>query len=421
MPTARSRSKDERVFFTGLRYNRLTVPQVQTSFVRATGEWGTCDDVVGNYPNVNALGINSKSQYTPVLNGEQLVLGVGGALTLNKAFYDHPIDLDPAPVVNPASRFPTLTSLERSNLAWQAMARANPSAPTMSVPTYFAELKDIPGLIKDMRGAYSTLKEFYRFFIFTPAAIRSWGNDLLRLAAKGHISWRWAIRPMLSDLSAMLRFTESVTRTMQKLEKLATEGSLRTRVNLGNESLSEPEVANVFLQSNLDVWKARRTTTTTRSKWYVCRWLAPASFAYRHFSPWAKELYASSITYGITTHEALATLWEILPWSWFVDWFAGIGTLIAANNNVLNLTHVGSCLMCTTESKTQWHVTQPGAWSTISGMPNASWTIKERWGASPSLPLAPTLAPILDGGKWSILASLYVLNRKRRLRARLPY
>jgi hypothetical protein len=421
MPTARNRSKDSRQFRTGTRYNRIALPQTQTSFLRPlVGDWGTCADVIGNYPNVNPLGINMKSVVTPVLNGEKYVTIMGGVVVLDKAFYDHPIDLDPSPTVNPVNRIASPSAIERNNLAWSALAKSNPSAPTMSIPTYFAELKDIPGLIKDMRGAYSTLKEFYRFFIFTPAAIRSWGNDLLRLAAKGHISWRWAIRPMLSDLTAMLRFTESVTRTMQKLEKLATEGSLRTRVNLGSETVKDPE-ASVIIHSNLDIWRAQRTTTTTQNRWFVSRWIAPPSFAYAHYSPWAKELYASSITYGITTYEALATLWEILPWSWFVDWFAGIGTLIAANNNTLGLTNVGSCFMCTTESKTQWNISQRGAWSTLSGVPSNSWTVKERWSQGTTLPLAPTSAPVLDASKWSILASLYVLNRKRRLRARLPY
>jgi len=357
-----------------------------------------------------------KSAFCPVLNGEQYTL-LGGAQVLHKAFYDHPIDLDVAPVINPVNRFPTYTSLQRNDLTWKALAKSNPSAPTCSVPTFLAELKDIPGLWKDLKGVPSDLRRLYKSFSLVPAAIRNWGNDLLKQVAKGHITWRWAIRPMLSDLRKMIDFCANVDKTLRNLDTLSKKGSLRTRVSLGQESITEPNVS-VFLHSNLDVWKANRTTTTTRKTWFCCRWNStsltriPTNYDDR-------IAYARRLTYGITSYEALATLWEILPWSWFVDWFVGVGTVIQANNNTLNLTHTGSCIMATTRSETKWTVTQAGVWSTISGAPTASWTIKERWSSSPSLPLAPTSAPIVDLSKWSILASLYVLNRGRRKRARV--
>jgi hypothetical protein len=64
-------------------------------------------------------------------------------------------------------------------------------------------------------------------------------------------------------------------------------------------------------------------------------------------------------------------------------------------------------------------VTQKGTWSTLSGTPYALWTIKERWSSTPSLPLAPTLDSFLKWDRWSILTSLYVLNRGRRVRRKV--
>jgi len=381
--------------------------------VRYSGNWGTCDDVVGNFDGVNPLGINKKFAFTPVLNGQQFTL-LGGAQVLNKAFYDYPIDLEISPVVNPVTRFPAFTALQRNSMTWSALAKSNPSAPTVSVPTFLAELKDIPGLIKDLRGVPNDLRRLWKSFALVPAAIRNWGNDLLRQVAKGHITWRWAIKPMLSDLRKMLDFCADVDKTMRKLGTLHEKGSLRTRVSLGHESTKEADV-DVFLQSNLDVWKAKRMTRTTRDTWFCCRWIT-TGFTRIPTDYDERLALARRLTYGITSYEALATLWEILPWSWFVDWFAGVGTVIQACNNTLSLTPTGSCIMATTESETSWAITQSGTWSSISGSPFALWTIKERWSSSPSLPLAPTLAPVINASKWSILASLYVLNRGRRMR-----
>jgi hypothetical protein len=417
MSQARSRVRDDRNFLSGTYYNRIGSPQNGVSLSpRYSGNWGSCDDVVGNREGVNPLEINTKFAITPVLNGKQFVL-VGGVPTLNKAFTNYPIDLEVSPVVNPVNRFSTFTSTQRNAMTWSALAKSNPSAPTVSVPTFLAELKDIPGLLKDLKGIPNDLRRLWKAFALVPAAIRNWGDDLLRQVARGHITWRWAIRPMLSDLNKMLDFCASVDKTLRKLDQLAKTGSLRTRVNLGHESISEPP-ATAFLQTNLDTWKANRTTKTTRDTWFCCRWTT-TGFTRIPTNYQERIALARRLTYGITSYEALATLWEILPWSWFVDWFVGVGTVIQACNNTLSLSPIGSCIMSLTQSVTSWNITQRGSWSIISGVPLATWTIKERWSSSPSLPLAPTLAPVVDASKWSILASLYVLNRGRRMRRKV--
>jgi hypothetical protein len=412
LPTSRTRSMDERKFFSGTRFHRIASPQTQSSFTRYSGNWGTCEDVVGNRQGVNPLGLTKKFAYTPVLNGKLF-----DSFGLFKAFYNHPIDLEVTPIQNPTTRFANYTSLQLNTMTWQALAKSNPSAPTVSVPTFLAELKDLPGLYRYLRQLPTDLRRFYHLVTLVPTAIRYWGSNLIRQVARGYITWRWALRPMLSDLRTMFDFMSSVDKRMKQLERLKKTGSLRTRVSLGQEMISEAD-ASVFLHTNLDTWKALRMTRTTRKTWFCCRW-STTGFTSIPTDYNARLWLARRLTYGITSYEALATLWEILPWSWFVDWFIGIGTMIEANNNVLNLVQTGSCIMSTRESETSWPVTQKGTWSTLSGTPYALWTIKERWSSTPSLPLAPTLDSFLKWDRWSILTSLYVLNRGRRVRRKV--
>lgn len=417
MPVARTRNRDNREYFTGKRYSQLASPPIQTSFLRYSGSWGTCQDTVGNFGSVNALRIENKFAFTPVMNGEKYVL-IGGKQVLDRAFYDHPIDMEVSPLVNPVNRFATLTDTQRRLMAWQALAKANPSAPTVSVPTILAELKDLPELYEQIRRIPGDLRRIYYVLRNFPQMVRNWGQRVLKTVSRNHIMWRWGVNPLLHDLSKMLDYVADADQRLKQLSKLKETGSLRTRTNMGEERISDPETV-VSIHSNLDLVDARRTTTTTRKMWHVVRW---NTTAFTNI-PWNMDdrlSEARRLIWGVTGYEATAALWEILPWTWFIDWFANVGTVIQANNNTLNLNHVGSCIMCHTESETLWTVIKKGSWNTISGNPYAFWSIKERWGANPtaSLPLSPTPLSIFTAKQWSILASLWMLSP--RSRGRLP-
>jgi hypothetical protein len=277
-----------------------------------------------------------------------------------------------------------------------------------------AELKDLPLLYKELRTVPDDLRRLYKAFTLTPLAIKTWGQTLLKRIASGHLSWRWAIKPMISDVTKMLDFCGAVNKRYHMLERLQSQGSIRMRASMGRSTFDDPAV-DTIIHSDLDIWRAWRRTYYTSDMWVTVQWNT-TGLSSLPFDGESKLALARRLVYGITGYEALATLWEILPWSWFVDWFVGIGKIIQANNNTLFLTHTKSCLMRTTTSETTFTLKQSGAWSTISSMPYARQTRLQRWPIAPTLPLAPVTLPLLDPGKWSILASLYVLRPERRKR-----
>jgi hypothetical protein len=345
----------------------------------------------------------------PYLDGK--LFNLSGVL--QKEFSHYPIDWPTAPF-NASSKFPNPTVSEMNQMAWDALAKTNPSAPHVSVPTFLAELKDLPGMLKYLRGVPKDLRALYKSFTLVPLALKSWGQRVLYSIAQGHLTWRWGIKPMLSDLHKMINFCDAVERKYRQLDQLQQKRSIHTRVGMGSESLEDAPV-NTIIHSDLDVWKATRITRYTSKKWISVQWNT-TGLSQIPFDGESKLNLARRLAFGITGYEALATLWEVLPWSWFVDWFARIGTVIQANNNTLNLTHSKSCLMRTTTSETTFTLSQAGTWSTISSMPYAHQTRLQRWPIAPTLPFAPTTVPLVDPKKWSILASLYVLNPRRRTR-----
>lgn len=409
MSVVRSRSQDLRTVLTGSNYFFLRTPPTKaTSGVH--GAYNTCEDVVGNRQGVNPFLSIKNFTIKPVLNGESRDMSG----TLLRAFYNHPIDLDIA-VVATTSAFTNPTLLEQNAMAWSALAKSNPSAPTVSVPTFLAELKDFPTLWKEIRTIPSDLGRLYKSFQTIPRAIETWGRTLLKRVASGHLSWRWAIKPLISDLTKMFDFVDAVNKRYNMLEALSSRKSIRTRVAMGHDSHQSAKTTAI-LQSEVDVWTSDRQTTSTMKQWVTTQWNT-TGLTRIPFDGESKLNLARQLVFGITGYEALATLWEVMPWSWFVDWFVGIGTIIQANNNTLFLVPSKSCLMRTTTSETVFtHKTGGSGWAKISSQPYAHQTRLQRWPISPTLPLAPTSLPLLDSSKWSILASLYVLSPGRRKR-----
>jgi hypothetical protein len=344
------------------------------------GRTTTCDDYIGNYGGANGLSINHWEVAYPTFSGEFW----SGSTLISKA------DGLPAYSMNPGSSnaqtyYGACGAVCQSNAAWEILSKANPNVPHVSVPTFLGELKDLPGLVK------------------------GWGESLLRDIAKGYLSWRWAVKPMIGDIRRLANFQEATDRRLDWLKKLRDGGGLRRKVRLSSQSGATGWSSEQTIHSNGGLVKAKWREHHSCRRWGSVRFkVAPGT----SLPPTAEGLaaLAKRLTFGITSHEALATLWELTPWSWFVDWFLGVGDTIAALNNTVPLTTSHLCFMRHSTVKREWQVTTlPAVW-TLDRSPSGEHELKERFVVAPTLPFSLSL-PLLDGGKWSILAALAALRR----------
>lgn len=388
MPTSRYRTQDLRVSSSGSYYRNISGTVFRT---KLDGEFGSCLDTIGNFPNDNALEIISQYVERPVLNGEQIS---GGAVI--RRLIDYPVDWTPNPVDPYALGVSRPNAAELNNYAWELLAKTNISQPHVSVPTFIAELKDIPLLVRD------------------------WGGNLLRRIAKGHLTWRWAIKPMIGDLRKLIGFWDAVHKRTLNLSLMNVQRTARRTAGLGSSDTTNPLPPSAVMHSTTGfVVNAKRGFRVRQRIWGSVQWkLHPSvSFPLQGFGNRDDELMlenlALRLTFGITSYEALATLWEITPWSWFVDWFAGIGTMVSALNNSVPATWSRTCIMCHSESNAEWSsVTGVAPWATLSGNPVERYERKERYVVGgPFAPYIPSFRPLVDPKAWSILASLYALKK----------
>lgn len=344
-------------------------------------------DTIGNFPNPNGLWISTRYSDFPVLFGtKHNYLG-----QIEREFNHCPVGARHWTPPDPGIDFPEPTDLAKSEYAWDTMASTNPSVPHVSVPVFVGELKDLPLLVKD------------------------WGGNLLRKVAKGHLTWRWAVKPMMSDIAKMTTFVDAVDKRVDKLRRLRDTNFLNGRAGLAARTDNFTEGTKLYFFNTLgDYYSGYVDTLTTEKVWGSAQWRLDPGVVLPKSAEGLRKL-ALQITFGIDGYESLATAWELLPWSWFIDWFTSIGDAVASGRNTVPCTASNICLMQTLKSKVRIRLDgafQP-TWSHLEGHYADSLTVKRRYVISTIPPFVVTSLPFLDGGKWSILGSLAVLKSRR--------
>lgn len=388
--TVRSRQRDMRSQIQGTYRHLGWADRVNVADI-GIREW--CDDIIDERANDNPLAIKRWECITPHLDG----INYDSDGNVFEQFEHYPIDqqLDPSD-----SRFPfgSFNEADRFFLARELLAKTNPSVAHIVMPAFYGELRDLPSLV------------------------HSWGNTLLKRVATGYVVWRWVVKPMLKDINRMCQFIEAVNQRLKWIDILERGKALRRNLVLRRNSTTFTD--DRFLQSYGALVISRRTVVYTEKVWGSVRW--------RMFSP-PKEKFeqlagdnvaarvqqAKDLVVGINTFGALSTVWELMPWSWFVDWFGGLGDYINQVNNTIPCDVESICLMRKTESRSTYappHVCP--TWVHINGTHFEQETYKGRYPVAPILlQVAPPVfsIPLLTWRNWSILGALAVLRARNKV------
>lgn len=454
--TYRSRTRDLRVAQTGRVYylgNWIYRTVYQ-------GRKDTCYDFVNQWEDDNALTVIHDTRHVPLLNGVKYKTDG----TIQTKFEEYPATWNPPPYQT-LTYFPSPSTADLDAYALRNAALSNPNKPHVSVPTFIGELRDIPVMLK---GWLHQLLQLGR---------RTIANQV----ANGLLSWKFGIRPFLGDLQKFATAAEAIQARLRYLRSLQDKGYVHRRVRLEHDEIYSPATSPTTVQSLGGTVSAYRDVAMTKDVWATSRWILDPTFVLPsnlrpdatrlriprgmvrvnltdipesrkgsmdlvdwvventpNFNPrllldegpaafWqnARDVkglnftLAQRLTYGFTAYEALATLWELTPWSWFIDWFSNVGDFIAAHRNTVPVILQRACLCRHLKSKTFYRLRPPpysADWITVKGYP---WTEEEERKERHILPnpslagLIPTL-PFLTGGQLSILGSLTYLKETSR-------
>nr|APG77026.1 hypothetical protein [Beihai levi-like virus 11] len=377
--TVRSRSSVD--FTTGTRVQRWD-GVTQTNTYTSSNE--SCEDVVLEGDN-HPLTINKSRRKGGLINGNELSNRTG------YNWYSWPCTFQ---VANSWSYTHNSISAPNTDTAYatETLKRTNPSRASVDLGVTIAEMKEIPSLIKD---GYALAKDKL------PSKWQKASVAGLRKVAKANLIVQFGIMPMIGDAQKLFIFRDLVDQRVRELKRLQERGLRRTVTLWEGENISTRP--SELVQSQGVSLRCDLTKTTKMTVRGHVRWRTSSSFPESESELVSR---AKSAVLGETVD--VSTLYELMPWSWFIDWFSSLGDYISANRNLVGAIPDTPRIMKHTQSiiTSKNHTTSNNGQVTLTPFDN---TVDSKTRRLVSAGLSAHL-PFLDGRQASILGSLAVLK-----------
>jgi hypothetical protein len=315
-----------------------------------------------------------------------------GSTLVGDFFSNYPVGL-PASYRDPGS----FVGLEQTNSTYAAstLARTNPSRPSIEALVSGIELREIPGMVRE--GFDSRLKKMYQH---TPL------NRFRRLkrVAKFHLMVQFGILPILSDCRKIAIFPDLVAQRERELQRLETRG-LRRTVGLDRLSRTDTFTGVTLFSGSGYFYRVSAVRNSFQEVRGHVRWYAPNYLA--TLPKESKRELVEKIVGGLNVNPS--TIYELIPWSWLVDYFTNLGDIVKASNNTIPCTHSAVSIMKHRTFETTATLVQkvPVSCPLTFTVPSGRGDFKARGSASPSL---SARVGLLDAGQLSILGSLSVIK-----------
>lgn len=203
-------------------------------------------------------------------------------------------------------------------VASQVMARTNPSRPVVDCTIAAVELRDFPDLFKRAGESLLAKQRKYR----NAHAAQDYAETTLQYY------FGWA--PLVRDFVNVMYFGDLVDQRVAELTKLKQKG-IRRRCQIG-EYTAESNF-NMYLQSVYRTIIGQMQKKTTERVWGFITWTPNQDFP---DNAAGMRRLARDAVGGLLVDPS--TAWELIPFSWLVDWCFNIGQFFAAHRNIVPAT-----------------------------------------------------------------------------------
>lgn len=266
-----------------------------------------CDDSIGNTRTDSSFFHRRGRVKNPVFNGSSK-FGFYRYNIFNVPENQTVMDCLISPHLQPSLSKDPIDDL---TLGTMAIASMNPSQPDIGIGQDLAELHELPELLRDAGRLALSLPKLPH----------------PRNAARANIIAQFGILPIVSDLWDMLDFVDLVARREQVLRDM-TRGYRRFKRKLTSEEWngSISLLCGGVGINNYATAYANIKATGKRTYWFSARAKLTLGMSEREI-----QTRAWRLVLGIDPDpHQLSLLWELLPWSWLIDWFTTTGLNIRA-------------------------------------------------------------------------------------------
>lgn len=273
-------------------------------------------DTVGNYPNDNPFNSVKEIWTGTVLNGQSGNAGSGWYEAFSNYF---PNALTSAGVYNLVKDgLPPPPT--RDAMVIDTLKRTNPSRAEADLAVAIGELRDVPSLLRNA------------------------GENILQFGTGFYLKYQFGIKPLVNDIASFIHMHDALEMRKRELTRLYSESGLKRRVVLANSEFSTTaSVVGTTVMSQ--VWRYSCQASARRRIWATVKWLPDEVV---HEIPTNNRIarLASRAVRGM--HIDLGTAWNLMPWTWLIDWGSNAGDFLAAYRNVVGARPSDICLMTQT-------------------------------------------------------------------------
>lgn len=258
--------------------------------------------------------------------------------------------------------------------------KSNPSRPYVDIPSELLQLHDI---VDALRGARL--------------------GSFAKRGAGALVATDFGVNPYIEDFLKLMKLNNQIKRRVGELEKLKKRGGLRRTVKVFNGSFSIADF-DQLMQSNFGYFVSKGRYCSTEEVKVHCRWYPSATFF-----PWEQTNHplvdqATDALLGKTID--MATAWELIPWTWMIDWFGNVSDYLAATRNVVHATLASVTVMRHQRSEWSWSA------SNINGTAQCApaSAVRETKDRKLSAVFPEASLPFLSPGQMGIAAGLTILK-----------
>lgn len=286
---------------------------------------------------------------------------------------------------------PKLNSENLASFKNRVLSASGPLTPSIYLPVSLFELRDIPKMYRHAGDLLHKIK-------------RPSGLSPIKEAASANLAYQFGWKPIVNDLLTLSGLASSIRQRQKNLKKAGSPGGLKRRIRLGSDTKTASGTTTVHSTYGIFIQPKYIDTMKYRA-WATIRWQIIDASSVGKDPSW---LEAFQTELGLNRGHVPIEVWKALPWSWFVDWFADISNILAANYN--SIFYRPSLLNIMRESISERQLLPSGHFA--GGIKRVEW--KERFvDAAPSASLRLRV-PFLDPFKLSILGSLTIQRFNRR-------
>lgn len=304
----------------------------------------------------------------------------------------------------PNLSFPSHLSLDmpaaNAGMVTNVIARSNPSRPVVAPLTLLQDIKDIPKQLKEFGDQVKPSR--MRDGSYAPKGLNP--KDIGNI----HLGIQFGWLPLIEDVKKVVNFGSYTHKRAKEFKRLYESPSgQHSTIQLGTAAASSDDGLVDISTDHGHYIRSRASRMTTAKRWGTTRWI-PHSYppvSNRDAFYLAQAQRASA---GLTVEGTLQGAWDLIPWTWLVDWFSNVGDFALLNSNTVPASWTSACIMTRVETVQTFKPEQIVS-SVKGGGGYLSRLTLSRYTAGALLDLH---VPFLDPGRLSILGALYVQRFK---------